>query len=290
MADVDRNSGTITAESVRACLTSRTRAIIAVHLAGWPCDMDPILQVAREHNLLVIEDCAQAHGALYKGRPVGSLGHVAGFSFCQDKIITTGGEGGMLTTNDAKIWERAWSYKDHGKSFEAVHHGEHAHGFRWLHNSFGTNWRLTEPQSAIGRVQLRKLSAWAEQRRRHAAILDEGFSQQACLRATLPPSGIQHSYYKYYCYVRPDRLRPDWSRDRVVASIISEGIPCSTGSCSEIYLEKAFPDHLRPVARLPVARELGETSMMFQVHPTLRDDDMKNTCRAVEKVMASASR
>ena len=112
-----------------------------------------------ERGIKVVEDCAQAHGATYKGRPIGSLGDVAAFSFCQDKIMTTAGEGGMVTTNSDELWNTMWSLKDHGKSYDAVYHREHAPGFRWLHESFGTNWRLTEIQSAIGRLQLRKLPA-----------------------------------------------------------------------------------------------------------------------------------
>ena len=289
MADVDRASGTITADTVQAVLSPRTRAIIAVHLAGWPCDMDPILALADQYSLVVIEDTAQSHGAAYKGRPVGQLGHVAAFSFCQDKIITTGGEGGMLTTNDRKIWDEAWSYKDHGKSYDAVYHRQHAPGFRWLHESFGTNWRLTETQSAIGRAQLRKLPAWNEKRRRFAAILDDCFAKIPALRVTIPSKPFAHAYYKYYCYIRPDRLKPGWTRDRIMSAINAEGIPCFSGSCSEIYLEKAFPPSLRPAERLPVARELGETSLMFMVHPTLSEDDMADTCRAVEKVLNEAS-
>src|ERR1039458_6044205 len=170
VADVDRNSQNITADTVRAALTPRTRAIIPVHLAGWPCDMDPILELARERGLWVIEDCAQAHGATYKGRTVGSMGDVNAFSFCQDKIMTTGGEGGLLTTNDPDKWARAWAFKDHGKSYDAVYNRTHLPGFRWLHESFGTNWRLTEIQSALGRVLLRKLPQMVEKRRGLAAI------------------------------------------------------------------------------------------------------------------------
>src|SRR5689334_15635248 len=138
--------------------------------------MDPIMELARQHGLKVIEDCAQAHGATYKGRPVGSLGDVAAFSFCQDKIMTTGGEGGMLTTDDDSVWKRAWSFRDHGMSYEAVNHNPDSPGFRWVRESFGTNWRLTEMQSAIGRVLLRKVPQWAAIRRRNAAILAGGFS------------------------------------------------------------------------------------------------------------------
>ena len=291
MADVDPVSQNITAETIAAAMTPKTRAIIAVHLAGWPCDMDPINKLAREHGLAVIEDCAQAHGATYKGRPVGSLGDVAAFSFCQDKIITTGGEGGMLTTNSKDIWEKAWSFKDHGKSYDAVYNRQHPPGFRWVHETFGTNWRLTEMQSAIGRVALKKLDAWVRARRAHADILTERFSRLPVLRVTQPAEDIYHSYYKYYVFVRPELLRDGWSRDRVMEAVNAEGIPCTTGSCSEIYLEKAFVRNgLSPATRLEAAKELGETSLMFLVHPTLSEEDMVDTCAAVEKVMAAATR
>lgn len=287
--DVDRDSQNITAETIRSAISPRTKAIIAVHLAGWPCDMDPILQLAEEHGLSVIEDCAQAHGATYKGRQVGSIGHIAAFSFCQDKIMTTGGEGGMLTTNDEQLWERAWSFKDHGKSFQAVYRRQHPPGFRWLHESFGTNWRLTEMQSALGRVILRKLPEWVSVRRKNADSLTAHIQNLSALRVTQPPQEIGHAYYKYYAFVRPEKLRRGWNRDRIVAEVSAAGVPCFSGSCSEIYLEKAFSPQLRPSHRLRVARELGETSLMFLVHPTLLDSHIEQTCAALTNVMDRAT-
>ncbi len=289
IADVDCDSQNITAKTIGAVLTPRTRAIIAVHLAGWPCDMDPILELTREHGLKVIEDCAQATGATYKGRPVGSLGDAAAFSFCQDKIITTGGEGGLVTTNDASVAEKAWAFKDHGKSFDAVYRREHKPGFRWLHESFGTNWRMTEMQSAIGRVALRKLPAWLEARRKNAAVLAGYLQPFSALRLTAPPAEVGHAYYKYYVFVRPERLKGGWDRDRVVAEINARGVPCFSGSCSEIYLEQAFAPEMRPARRLPVARELGETSVMFLVHPTLSEEDMHYVGRVAQEVIRSAT-
>ncbi len=288
-ADVDEHSQNITAETIRGLITPQTGAIITVHLAGWPCDMDPIMDLAEEHGIKVIEDCAQALGATYKGRPVGSLGHVAAFSFCQDKIITTGGEGGMLTTSDDHLGQRAWSYKDHGKSMAGAGNGEHGPEFRWLHDSFGTNWRLTEMQSAIGRVQLRKLPLWLERRRENAKRLAMGLAGIPALHLTTPGEEIGHAYYKYYVFVEPERLRSGWDRDRIIVAINAEGIPCYSGSCSEIYLEKAFAADLRPAQRLPVARRLGQTSLMFLVHPTLGEQDMNDICRAVRKVMQEAA-
>jgi len=288
MVDIDSDSQVITAEAVRQAITPRTKAVIAVHLAGWPCDMDPIMAVAAEHGIAVIEDCAQAHGARYKGRSVGSIGHVGTFSFCQDKIITTGGEGGMMVTNDTDLWDRSWSYRDHGKNYEAVFLREHPPGYRWLYESIGTNGRLTEMQSALGRVALRNLDASVYQRRQHAARLNEAFAAIPALRVTLPPEYVGHSYYKYYLFLRPEKLRNGWDRNRIMSAIEAEGVPCYAGSCSEIYLEKAF-DGLRPQGRMPVAKELGETSLMLLVHPTLSDADIGDTITAVRKVVEQAS-
>jgi dTDP-4-amino-4,6-dideoxygalactose transaminase len=288
-ADVDPVSQNITAETIRAVLSPRTRAVIAVHLAGWPCDMEPIMALCRERGLKLIEDCAQAHGATYRGRPVGSLGDVAAFSFCQDKIMTTAGEGGMLVTDDPALWSRAWSYKDHGKSFEAVYRA-HPQGFRWLHESFGTNWRMTELQAAIGRVQLRRLPAWLERRRRNAAILTERLEAIPALRVTRPPNHAGHACYKYYTFVRPERLAAGWDRGRLLAAITARGVTCLTGSCSEIYREKAFArTDMVPAARLPVARALGETALMFLIDPTFGDADMARTADVVEAVFAEAA-
>ncbi len=289
-ADVDVDSQNITPDTVAEVLTDRTRAIIAVHLAGWPCDMDGLMALAFKHDLYVVEDCAQSHGALYKDKPVGGLGHVAAWSFCQDKIMTTGGEGGMLTTSDQTIWERVWSFKDHGKSWYAVYNREHAAGFRWLHESFGTNARMTEMQAAIGRIQLQKMHDWNRKRRSNALILEESFQDIPAFRVTKAPESIRHAYYKYYVFVKQEMLRSGWDRDKIIDAVTKMGVPCFSGSCPEIYLEKAFEGTgLRPDERLPVARALGETSLMFQVHPTLSVDDMHAICQAVCKVMRQAS-
>ena len=290
-ADVDRDSQCLTAATIEPVLSERTRAIIAVHLAGWPCDMDAINALACDRGLLVIEDCAQAHGALYNGRPVGSLGAAAAWSFCQDKIMTTGGEGGMFTTSLKDAWLKAWAHKDHGKSWEAVYEREHPPGFRWLHESFGTNWRMTEMQSAIGRIQLRRMADWQRLRERNAETIMSVGRSLSGLRVPEIPDDIRHAWYKAYVFVRPEALKDGWSRDRIMNEICARGAPCFSGSCSEIYLEKAFDGTgFRPAEPLPVARELGETSLMFLVHPTLSEDDMGRTVDAVEAVMSEAQR
>ncbi|MBP8177096.1 MAG: DegT/DnrJ/EryC1/StrS aminotransferase family protein [Xanthomonadales bacterium] len=303
-ADVDPDSGNLSAETIARVLTPRTRAVICVHLAGWPCDMDPIMALAEQHGLKVIEDCAQAHGARYKGRSVGSIGHVGAWSFCQDKIMTTGGEGGMVTTNDEALWRDMWSFKDHGKSYAAVYEREHPPGFRWLHEGFGTNWRMLEMQAAVGRIQLRRMAAWTAAREAHAEAILAVCRRHAVLRvpefrcnaAKCDPgcaarSGCVHAQYKCYAYVNPERLAEGWSRDRIAAEINARGVPCYQGSCSEVYLERAFDDTgWRPAERLPVARALGETSLMWLVHPTLTAAEIDQTCKVVDEVLGLAAR
>lgn len=300
-AEIDEDSQNITAESIRRVVTSRTRAVICVHLAGWPCDMDPIMELAQEFGLKVIEDCAQAHGALYKGRSVGSIGHVGAWSFCQDKIMTTGGEGGMVTTNCPELWSRMWSFKDHGKSWSAVYETIHPPGFRWLHDSFGTNWRMIEIQAVIGRIQLRRLKDWTASRKSNTErIWDvcKAFSSlrvpkfecnQSCNPACALQKGCAHAYYKCYVFIKPDRLAQGWTRDRIIDEINTRGVPCFQGSCSEVYLEKAFDDTgWRPAERLQVAKRLGETSLMFLVHPTLTESEIDKTCAVLADVMTKA--
>ena len=292
-ADVDEATGNITPESIAAVLTEKTRAIVCVHLAGWPCDMDGIMALADQHKLFVIEDCAQAHGATYKGRSVGSIGHVGAWSFCQDKIMTTGGEGGMVTTNDEQLWRKMWAYKDHGKSYAAVYETEHPPGYRWLHESFGTNWRMTEMQAVLGRIQLTRMPDWTAKRTVNAqAILDacatwetKGYLSVPRLEESSQFANCTHAYYKLYVYVEPQNLPKGWSRDRIIESINQLDVPCFSGSASEVYLEKAFDNTgLRPDPRLPIAKQLGETSLMFLVHPTLTTAEIEKTIQVINDV------
>ena len=289
--DVDLSSQNITPDSIRSVITNKTKAIVCVHLAGWPCDMDEIMDLANEFNLFVIEDCAQAHGARYKGKPVGSIGHIGCWSFCQDKIMTTGGEGGMVTTNDESLWRKMWAYKDHGKSYEAVYEREHPEGFRWLHESFGTNWRMTEMQAVIGRIQLNRMSDWHEKRLNNANSIWSTAKQCKGLRVPIIPDYIKHAAYKCYIFVELNSLNDDWGRDRIIQEINSLGVFCDVGSCSEIYLEKAFDNTgFRPKERLSNARELEKTSLMFLVHPTLTEDEVQQTCGAIISVMELAAK
>jgi dTDP-4-amino-4,6-dideoxygalactose transaminase len=290
-ADVDLNSQNITAESIEAVLTDKTKAVIVVHLAGMPAEMDEIMALSAKHGFYVIEDCAQAHGAKYKGKSVGSIGHAGAWSFCQDKIMSTGGEGGMVTTNDETLWKTMWSYKDHGKSWDAIYNREHPPGFRWLHESFGTNWRMTEMQAAIGRIQLTRMSNWTAKRQAYGAQLDQVASTFDCIRLVEVPDYSEHAAYKHYMFIKPELLADGWDRDRMVNEIVAAGVPCFQGSCSEVYLEKAFDNtSWRPEKRLPNAVELGETSLMFLVHPTLTQAEIAKTAQVMKEVFGLAKK
>lgn len=289
-ADVDVDTQNISAKTIEAVLTPRTKAIICVHLAGMPCDMDPIMALADRHGLVVIEDCAQAHGARYKERPVGSIGHVGAWSFCQDKIMTTGGEGGMVTTNDPDLWRAMWSYKDHGKTWEAVYERQHPPGPRLVHDNFGTNWRMMEMQAALGLIQLDRMADWTRRRTEIATALT-AMGQHALLRVPDVPDAAMHGWYRFYAFVRPEHLADGWTRDRIIDEINARGVPCLHGSASEIYLERAFEKAgWQPETRLPIARRLGETSLCFLTHPTLTDDEVRKTVQVTDEVIAMATR
>jgi dTDP-4-amino-4,6-dideoxygalactose transaminase len=289
-ADVDRDTQNLTAATIERVLTPRTRAVIPVHLAGMPCDMDPIMALAEESGLTVIEDCAQAHGARYKRRSVGSIGHIGAWSFCQDKILTTAGEGGMVTTNDPELWAAMWSWKDHGKSWQAVYERSHPPGFRWLHEAFGTNARMLEMQAVVGRIQLARMPGWTAARRTNAEQIWGAARQLPGLRVPDVPEWAEHAAYRAYVFVEPEQLKPEWNRDRVMNEITSRGVPCFSGSCSEIYRETAFDGTgWRPAEPLHIARELGETSLMFLVHPTLQPEHIQRTGEVLAEVMAEAA-
>ena len=289
-ADIDTNSQNITTTSIRSMITKKTKAIICVHLAGWPCEMDEIMDLANEFNLYVIEDCAQAHGAKYKSKPVGSIGNIGCWSFCQDKIMTTGGEGGMVTTNDKSLWNKMWSYKDHGKSYKAVYEQKHPDGFQWLNESFGTNWRMTELQGVIGRIQLKRMSNWHSNRISNALKIWNTAKQCKGLRVPSIPDYIEHAAYKCYVFIKLEELKNGWDRDKVKKEINELGVPCSVGVCPEVYLEKAFDNSgFRPKERLANAKELGQTSLMFLVHPTLTKNEIQQTCDAITSVMNLAT-
>ena len=294
-ADVDLDSGLITSDTIEPLINKKTKAISVVHLGGWPADMNSICALAKKYNLKVVEDCAQAHGAKIKCgekfRNVGSFGNVSAWSFCQDKIMTTCGEGGMVTTNTRKYWDLIWSFKDHGKDYSKVYEDNKNLGFKWLHERFGSNFRLTEIQSAIGRSQIKKLKDWNYKRKKNAQILIDELSTCSCIRIPKVPQNIIHAYYRFYCYVNLDALSTDWNRGRIIKEITNSGYPVFEGTCGEIYLEKCFiKAGITPKKRLLNASNLSSTSLCFLTHPSIDEYTMHEYARNIKKVLDSALR
>lgn len=289
-ADVDIDSGNITAQTIEPLINKKTKAISIVHLGGWPADMISICDLAKSYNLKVIEDCAQAHGASINGKMIGSFGDIGCWSFCQDKIISTGGEGGMITTSSSDLWELIWSFKDHGKSINTINEPNKTALFKYVHDRLGSNFRLTEMQSAIGRIQLKKLKNWTKIRDSNAKILINELSDCSFLRIPIPEHSYQHAWYKLHSYVNPNFLLDSWSRDRIINELREAGYPAFQGSCSEIYLEKCFLDKgLNPKERLKNAKTLGETSIMFLVDQTISTEKMTKYAEAIKNIIKKAS-
>jgi dTDP-4-amino-4,6-dideoxygalactose transaminase len=302
-ADIDPRTQNIDVHSIRERITERTRAIICVHLAGLPCDMDPIMELAAEFDLKVIEDAAQAHGAKYKGKLTGTLGHIAAFSFCNDKIITTGGEGGMVVTDSDEMAEIARSFKDHGyEERERRNLLELEALYTYIHHRMGYNYRMTEMQAAIGLKALEKLEWNLSRRRENARYLSDHLSRHDALAPPFESDDFEHAYYKYYMRLNLKRLKTD--RDTFVKAVRAEGVPIGLGTSSEGYREQAFQELVGygrtgcpfrcpwykgradyTAVELPNAKRLGGEVFVLQVHPTIERRDLDDVIAAIEKVL-----
>lgn len=291
--DLAADAQHVDVDSLEAARTPNTRAAVVVHLGGAMADMTAIMAWADQHGVRIIEDCAQAHGATWDGRPAGSWGHAAAFSFCQDKILSTGGEGGLLAIDDEAGFRKAWAAKDHGKAYAAVYEREHPPGFRWYVESAGSNWRMTGMQAAIGLRQLDKLPRWRELRERNAKILRAALSDCPDLTLEALPDRLVHAWYRAYVFI--EAAEGAQLRDAIAAELTREGWWAQAGACPEIYREKLFVDAgLAPATRLPRAVELGQTSLSFLVHPTIDAETMHayaDAARAaVQRVRADSGR
>ena len=289
-ADIDINTNNITLDSIKKSITDKTKCIIVVHLGGYPCEMDEICDFTKKNKLFLIEDCAQAHGAEYKQKKVGSFGDASIFSFCQDKIISTGGEGGMLLLRDKEAWKKGWAFRDHGKDYQIMQNIENHQGFPWPHTSIGTNWRMTEIQAAIGRLQLAKLPKWLKQRRDNAFYLLEKLAELDCLTIPEFPDYIFHSFYRVYIQLNIEKLKHTWDKNKIIHEINKVGVPCYEGSCNEIYKESAFRIKDKPLELLPNAKKLGQTSICLLCHPTLELSDINSMSETIINVLKNASK
>jgi dTDP-4-amino-4,6-dideoxygalactose transaminase len=296
-ADVDLN-GNVNIEGIKKAYKPGVKAIIVVHLNGLSCDLDPIVKFAKEKKLYLIEDCSQAHGAIYKGKKVGTFGDIATWSFCQDKIISTGGEGGMISTNNKKLWEKCWSYKDHGKNYNSVFYKKHKTGFRWLHDNLGSNYRMTEIQAAIGRIQLKSLDNQLKIRNGIANIylneLNDYYQKYHLLQKpdfkcqTCPFKQNEkkcnkclHAFYRLNLFINKNKIK----QIELIEQLNKNKINCSVGSCPEIYREKIFKKFkFYPKQRLSNAKLLGETSLMFPIDPARSMAKVKTEINSIKKI------
>jgi perosamine synthetase len=273
-ADVDERTFCISPDSVRERITERTRAIIAVHLNGHPADLDALLEIARPRGIAIIEDAAQAHGATYKGRKAGTIGEAGCFSFWEDKIITTGGEGGAILTADASLAERMRRIRHHG---EGPIEGARA----YYHLELGYNYRMTAMQAATGLVQLRKLEEYLIARRRNATHLSERLGEIPQVEPPFIADYAVHSYYKYVC-----RLRRDSGIDiaRFVSAVAAEGLPISRRYPTPLPQQPVFRNAGLADAACPVADRLSSELFTMLVHPTASVADMDDYVTAIAKV------
>jgi dTDP-4-amino-4,6-dideoxygalactose transaminase len=287
-ADVEIETQNIDPNSVRRMISDRTKAVICVHLAGRPCNMAALTDICTTHGLFLIEDCAQAHGAVYDGRQVGSFGDASSFSFCTDKIMSTGGEGGMILFADKAAWSKAWAIKDHGKAppEELPPSIAPAGEFRYIHQSFGTNFRMTEMQAAIGRIQLMKLPKWLGQRRANAACLAHEISALPGILVDKDEPYATSAYYKYYIRIDERSTPGKKTRSDIIAGLMRLGIQCGSGSCPDMSQERAFHGRIpRRDGNLKNARALGATTIMFPVDHLLDEGDMLTIADALKKVV-----
>ena len=290
-ADVDLNSQNITSNTIKKLINSKTKAIICVHLGGYPCDMKNILELCKKHKIKIIEDCSQAHGAKIRKKYVGTFGDISVWSFCNDKIISTLGEGGMIGTNNKDLYERIWQLKEIGKVRKLMIKKYKNTAYRWVHNTFGTNLRLTEIQSAVGRMQLKRLKNFIKIRNFNSKKILNNLEKFKSVSVPIIPKKFTHAFYR--CYVRIDKknLKNGWSKYKIIENLIKQGVPCNEGSCSELYREKSFKKFgYIPKKRLKNARKLSESSIAFQVDHSINLNQLQKIIISIKQTFLKATK
>ena len=297
-ADVDDN-GNLSIEGIKKVYSKNVRAIILVHLNGLSCDLDPIMKFAKKNKIFLIEDCSQAHGAIYKGKKVGTFGDISTWSFCQDKIISTGGEGGMISTNNKKLWLKCWSLKDHGKNYNSCFVKKHKIGFKWLHDNLGSNYRMTEMQALLGREQLKILDKQIKKRNIIANLYLNGLKDYYEKYNILKKPDFEyktsywmgskktrnkntHAFYRLNLYINKDKIE----QLKLIEQFNKKKINCGIGSCPEIYREKIFKNlNFYPKKRLSNAKLLGEISIVFPINPNRALKKIKWEINSIKQIL-----
>ena len=268
-ADVDLLTQNISLAEIKKKITKKTKAIICVHLAGLPCDMNNIKKLANKKKIKIIEDCSQAHGASIENRQVGSFGDISTWSFCNDKIISTLGEGGMISTNKKNLYDFSKKYINHGTNQKSKKNFQ-----KFLYNKdlFGTNLRITEIQSLAGLEQLKNLKKIQKKRELFSKNFFDLISKyNNYFYSYFPSQKIKSAWYRFYFFVRSDIRNYKKVRFKIINDFNQNHIKCFTGSCPEIYLEKSFRKLKNfKFIRLKNCKILGETSIALDVNHTLK--------------------
>ncbi len=262
-SDISIDSQNLDPIKLEKSINKKTKAIICVHLSGYPCDMNRIIKIAKDNNIYVIEDCSQAHGASILNKKVGSFGDISAWSFCQDKIISTGGEGGMVATNKLKLYKNVLSIKDNGRNYEKIKKISYSGSFNYIHDFIGSNYRMTEIQAIIGISQLKRLDQMILRRNSNAKIFNNYFHDLDSIFLLLHNPKNTNAYYRYYLFVKKSK-----NQKILINKIRSKGIECIAGSCPEIYLEKYFKDNFKFKEMLG-AKYLATRSVCLKVDQTL---------------------
>jgi len=282
-ADVDLATQNILSTDIERKINKKTKAIICVHLAGLPCDMEKIVKLAKQHKLKIIEDCSQAHGAMIDNSNVGTFGDVATWSFCNDKIISTLGEGGMISTNYKKIYKFCKTYINHGTNINK----KKSNKFIYNKNSFGTNLRITEIQSIAGLDQLKNLKKVQKIRENISKNFFKIIIKYKKFFNTFYTSkNVKSAWYRFYFFVKPNVKNFKKLRFKIIKDLNRMNVKCSTGSCPEIYLETAFKTLKNfKFKRLKNCKLLGETSIALEINHTLNRNEQKKDLTKLASVL-----
>ena len=287
-SDVSIETQNIDLNSIKKKVSKRTKAIIVVHLGGMPSNIIEIMKFAKRRNIKVIEDCSQAHGAKVKNKYVGSFGDIAIWSFCNDKIMNTLGEGGMLCTNNKKIYQNAWSLRDCGKNILSVRKiNKKDFKFKWLHDFNGSNYRMTEIQAAIGNFQLKMLPFWVKKRNEYANKIKKIVKNYKFVSVFNYNKNYINAYYRLYILINQNYLKKNWNTEKIINELNKKKIICNFGACPLIYKEKVF---LKKGYKLYLknAENLNNNTISFTIHPNLKSDYFKHLKKELNKIFKKA--
>lgn len=287
--DVNLNSHCFDENKIEEKITNKTKLILCVHLGGFPCNMKKIKKIAKKYNLFILEDCSQAHGAMIGNKFVGTFGDISVWSFCNDKIISTG-EGGVISSNKKKLFKKIWSLKENGRDYDAVYSKKHKFGYKWIHNHLGYNYRMTEMQAILGLNQLNKLNKNISIRNYFYQQIIKNYENFEAVKFQKIPKSYTNSFYRLYAIVNLNFIKSEWDRDRLIKYLNKIGIDCNVGSCSELYKEKGIKKYFKNNHILPNAEILSKNSIAFNIHHKCSEKYIEFVWKSLNKTIKKISK